>query len=170
MYSKELIELYMKQKNYTQQKQVAAELEISKSYVNMLWTGQVELTDKLGIFLAIECGVDPAEVVAKLAEARAKTEQEKTVWADVVKKYKASTLSSAGAALCMIALLPIGGFSNYAFASIMSNCMSKQSTSWIVESPFSIHIRHTDYAQSVLNDQAPALEAELPTDYATAGH
>ena len=110
MYSKELIELYMKKKNYTQQKQVAAELEISKSYVNMLWTGQVQLTDKLGIFLATECEIDPAEVVAKLAEARAKTDAEKTVWAAVVKKYKASALPSAGAALSAIMALPIVDF------------------------------------------------------------
>ena len=110
MYSKELIQLYMNKKNYTQQKQVAAELEISKSYVNMLWTGQVQLTDKLGIFLAIECGIDPAEVVAKLAEARAKTVQEKTVWANVVKKYKASTLPSAGAALLLVMALPMANF------------------------------------------------------------
>lgn len=107
MYSKELIQLYMNKKNYTQQKQVAAELEISKSYVNMLWTGQVQLTDKLGIFLAIECGIDPAEVVAKLAEARAKTVQEKTVWANVVKKYKASTLPSTGAALLLVMAIPM---------------------------------------------------------------
>lgn len=106
MYSKELIELYMKTKNYTQQKQVAAELNISKSYVNMLWTGQVQMTDKLGIFVAIECDLDPAEVVAKLAEARAKTTQEKSVWADVVKKYRASAVTSAGAALCALLSLP----------------------------------------------------------------
>lgn len=106
MYSKELIELYMKTKNYTQQKQVAAELRISKSYVNMLWTGQVQMTDKLGIFVAIECELDPAEVVAKLAEARAKTTQEKSVWADVVKKYRASAITSTGAALCVLLSLP----------------------------------------------------------------
>ena len=80
------------------------------SYVNMLWTGQVQLTDKLGIFLATECEIDPAEVVAKLAEARAKTDAEKTVWAAVVKKYKASALPSAGAALSAIMALPIVDF------------------------------------------------------------
>lgn len=53
MHSKELIELYMKRKNYTQQKQVAADLQISRSYVNMLWLGQVHLTDELGIFIAL---------------------------------------------------------------------------------------------------------------------
>ena len=71
MHSKELIELYMKRKNYTQQKQVAADLQISRSYVNMLWLGQVHLTDELGIFIAIESELDPTETVLKLAADRA---------------------------------------------------------------------------------------------------
>lgn len=106
MYSKELIQAYMKLKNYSQQKQVAAELELSTSYINQVWNGRLELTDVTGIFIAIECGFDPAEVVAKLAEARAKTTQEKSVWADVVKKYRASAVTSAGAALCALLSLP----------------------------------------------------------------
>lgn len=107
MYSKELITAYMKQKNYSQQKQVAAELGLSTSYINQVWNGRLELTDITGILIAKECGFDPAEVVAKLAEARAKTVQEKTVWADVVKKYKASALPSAGAALLLVMALPM---------------------------------------------------------------
>lgn len=96
----------MKLKNYSQQKQVAAELKLSQSYINQIWNGRLELTDITGIFIAIECELDPAEVVAKLAEARAKTIQEKSVWADVVKKYRASAVTSAGAALCALLSLP----------------------------------------------------------------
>jgi len=110
MYSKELIQLYLEKKNYTQHKQIAADLEISKGYMSDLWREKVQLTDKQGIYLAIECGIDPAEVVTKLAEARAKTDAEKTVWAAVVKKYKASALPSAGAALGAIMALPIVDF------------------------------------------------------------
>lgn len=92
MYPKELIQAYMRLKNYSQQKQVAVELDLSTSYINQVWNGRLELTDITGIFIANECGFDAAEVVAKLAEARAKTDAEKTVWAAVVKKYKASAL------------------------------------------------------------------------------
>ena len=110
MYSKELINTYMKQKNYSQQKQVAAELELSTSYINQVWNGRLELTDITGILIANECGFDPAEVVAKLAEARAKTAQEKTVWANVVKKYKDSAIPNAGAALLLVMALPMANF------------------------------------------------------------
>lgn len=103
MYSKELIELYMKQKNYSQQKQVAADLKISKSYVNMLWLGQVQLTDELGIYLAIECGLDPTETVLKLAAARAKTPQAKNVWIDAVKRYCTGAEAAACAGLTLLA-------------------------------------------------------------------
>jgi transcriptional regulator with XRE-family HTH domain len=110
MYSKELIELYMNCKNYTQQKQMAADLKISSSYLSDINNGRREFTDTAGIYIAIECGLDPAEVVSKLAEARAKTTQEKSVWADVVKKYRASAVTSAGAALSAILTLPTPDF------------------------------------------------------------
>ena len=104
MYSKELIELYMKRKNYAQQKQMAADLQISKSYMNQLWLEQVQLTDELGIFIAIECDIEPAEAVLKLAEARAKTPQTKTAWSEAVKRYCAG----AEAAVCagLLAFFP----------------------------------------------------------------
>lgn len=106
MYSKELIELYMSRKNYSQQKQMAADLKISSSYLSDINNGRREFTDTTGIYIAIECELDPAEVVAKLAEARAKTTEEKTVWANVIKKYRASAVTSAGAALCALLSLP----------------------------------------------------------------
>ncbi|HGF7227509.1 TPA: DUF3693 domain-containing protein [Vibrio cholerae] len=56
--------------------------------------------------------------MAKLAEARAKTDEEKTVWANVVKKYKASALPSAGAALGAVMALPIVDFFNFAIQAI----------------------------------------------------
>ena len=106
MYSKELIELYMSRKNYSQQKQMAADLKISSSYLSDINNGRREFTDTTGIYIAIECELDPAEVVAKLAEARAKTTEEKSVWANVIKKYKASAVTRAGASLCALLSLP----------------------------------------------------------------
>lgn len=115
MYSKELLELYMSVKNYTQQKQVAADLKISKSYISQLWLGQVQLTDEMGIFIAIECELDPAEVVLKLAEARAKTPQTKNAWAEAVKRYCAGAEAAVCAGLGVFAALSMTSF-NFALS------------------------------------------------------
>lgn len=96
MYSKELIEMYMTRKNYAQQKQMAADLRISSSYLSDINNGRREFTDETAIYIALECGLDPQEVVMKLAEARAKTPEAKNVWAQVLKRYCAG----AEAAVC----------------------------------------------------------------------
>lgn len=103
MYSRELIELYMKQKNYTQQKQVAADLKISKTYISQIWNDEHQLTDDMGIFLAIELEIDAAEVLLKLAEARAKNPQTKNVWAAAVKRYCTGAEAAACAGLTLLA-------------------------------------------------------------------
>lgn len=79
MYSKELIKLYMTRKNYSQQKQMAADLKISSSYLSDISNSRREFTDETGIYIAIECELDPKEVVMRLAEARAKSPEAKNV-------------------------------------------------------------------------------------------
>ena len=96
MYSKELIELYMKRKNYAQKKQMAADLQISTSYLSDINNGRREFTDETAICIAVECELDPQEVVMRLAEARAKTPEAKNVWTQVLKRYCAG----AEAAVC----------------------------------------------------------------------
>lgn len=105
MYSKELIELYMSKKNYTQQKQVAADMKISKTYLSDIWTEKVQLTDDMGIFIAIECELDPAEVLLKLAAARAKTPQTKNAWAEAVKRYCTGSEAASCAGLGLFAAM-----------------------------------------------------------------
>lgn len=96
MYSKELIETYLKLKNYSQQKQMAQDINMSQSFLSDIYNGRREFTDETAIYIAIECGLDPQEVVMKLAAARARTPQAKTVWAQVLKRYCAG----AEAAVC----------------------------------------------------------------------
>jgi transcriptional regulator with XRE-family HTH domain len=118
MYSKELIELYLKTKNYTQHKQLASDMEISKGYMSDLWREKVQLTDEQGVFIAIECGIDPAEVLLKLAEARAKTPQTKTAWAEAVKRFCAGREAASCAGLSAIAALSMAKL-NFALCRVM---------------------------------------------------
>lgn len=99
MYSKELLDLYLKCKNFTQYKQAAMQLGFSTAYIAKINNGREEFTDKTGIFLAIECGIDPEEVLLNLAAARAKTEPERNVWISLAKKYSAELQGALGVAL-----------------------------------------------------------------------
>lgn len=105
MYSKELITLYMNCKNYTQQKQMAADLKISSSYLSDINNGRREFTDETAIYIAIECELEPQEVVMRLAEARAKTPEAKSVWASVLKEYCAGAKAASCAGLGLFAAL-----------------------------------------------------------------
>ena len=105
MYSKELIETYLKLKNYSQQKQMAQDINMSQSFLSDIYNGRREFTDETGIWIAIECGLDPKEVVLKLAEARAKTPAAKNVWAEAVKNYCAGAKAASCAGLAVMAAL-----------------------------------------------------------------
>ena len=96
MYSKTLIAELMRVKNYAQYKQVAAELGFSTAYIARVNTGKEEFTEETAIYIAMECGLDPQEVVMRLAEARAKTQKAKHIWTQVLKRYCAG----AEAAVC----------------------------------------------------------------------
>ncbi|WFF99923.1 DUF3693 domain-containing protein [Aeromonas caviae] len=98
MDSKTLLAAYMRAKNFTQLKEVAAELGFSNPYISDLNSGKSQFTDELAIKLANEIGLDPAEVIISLAAARAKTPEMKAAWYDVLKKYCAST----GTALALV--------------------------------------------------------------------
>ncbi|GAA4492852.1 DUF3693 domain-containing protein [Pseudaeromonas paramecii] len=105
MNSKDLITAYMTTKNLAQFKQMAAELGISAGYLAEINNGKKEFTDKTAIYIAIECGLDPQEVVMGLAEARAKSPEEKRVWAQLLKRYCAGAEAAACAGLGLFAAL-----------------------------------------------------------------
>jgi transcriptional regulator with XRE-family HTH domain len=103
--SKTLIDEYMRVKNYTQYKQMAADIGISTPYLAEINLGRKEFTDKTAIYIAKECGLDPEEVVINLAVIRARDEDEKNVWKNLAKKYSAELRGALGAAL-LVAMNP----------------------------------------------------------------
>lgn len=105
MYSKTLLDQLMKTRNYEQYKQAAAELEFTTGYIAMINRGQKEFSDETGIYIANECGLDPQEVVLKLAEARAKTPRARSVWAEAVKSYCSGAKAASWAGLGLFAAL-----------------------------------------------------------------
>lgn len=120
MYSKELIETYMSVKNYTQQKQMAADMKISPSYLSDIYRGRRDFTDESGIWIAIECGLDPEETVLKLATSRAKTPEAKNVWSQVLKRYCTGAEAAACAGLVAFAACFDSAF-NFALCCNMLN-------------------------------------------------
>lgn len=88
MFSYELIEAYMKTKNYTQAKQAAIDLGFSNSFVTKLKTGEKKIADESAIYIAERCGMDVHEVLIQLQAEKARTEHEKETWLGMLKKYK----------------------------------------------------------------------------------
>jgi plasmid maintenance system antidote protein VapI len=110
MYSKTLLDEYLKAKKFTQYKQAAAELGFSTAYIAKVNTGREEFTEETAVCIAVQCGMDPQEVVMRLAEARAKTPEVKSVWVQVLKRYCAGREAASCAGLSAIAALSIAKF------------------------------------------------------------
>lgn len=102
MDSKTLLAAYMRAKNFTQLKEVAAELGFSNPYISDLNSGKSQFTDELAIKLANEIGLDPLEVIISLQAVRAKTPETKAAWYDALKKYCASTGTALALGLMML--------------------------------------------------------------------
>lgn len=108
----------MTAKNYDQYKQMAADLKLSQSHLAEINMGKKEFVDETAIWIAIECGLDPQEVVMNLAAARARTPQAKSVWAQVLKTYCAGDRAASCAGLSAIAALSMSHF-NFALCRLM---------------------------------------------------
>lgn len=87
MDSKTLIQAYMRAKNLTQLKEVAESLGFSSSYMTDINKGYKQFTDETAIYMAKEAGLDPAEVMISLHAVRAKSDEAKKEWYDILKKY-----------------------------------------------------------------------------------
>ena len=88
MFSYELIEAYMKAKNYSQAKQAALDLGFSNSFITKLKQGEKKIAEESAIYIAERCGMDVNEVLIKLQAEKAKSDIEKAAWTDMLKKYK----------------------------------------------------------------------------------
>lgn len=96
MFAYELIEKYMALKCYSQAKQAAADLGMSPQMATMIKRGERNLPEETAIYIAETCGLDVNEVLLKLQAEKAKSEKERSVWTDMLKKYKARAMESIG--------------------------------------------------------------------------
>lgn len=87
MFSYELIEAYMKVKNYSQAKQAALDLGFSNSFITKLKQGEKKIAEESAIYIAERCGMDVNEVLIKLQAEKAKSDTEKAAWLAMLKKY-----------------------------------------------------------------------------------
>lgn len=102
MDSKTLIAAYMRHKNFTKLREVAADLNFTTAYISDLNNGKAQVTDELAIKLATEIGIDPYEVMISLHAVRAKSPEVKAVWYSALKKYLASTGTALALGLMML--------------------------------------------------------------------
>ena len=94
MYAYELIKTYMRTKNYIQDKQAAADLEISAALIAQIKKGIRTMPEKSAIYIASECNLDMAEVLIKLQEEKATDAIEKAAWNAILKKWLRGIMSA----------------------------------------------------------------------------
>ncbi|MDM5077244.1 DUF3693 domain-containing protein [Aeromonas media] len=87
MDSKTLLAAYMRAKNMTQLKEAAEALNFSSPYLTEINKGHKQFSDEIAIFLAKEAGLDPAEVMISLHAIKAKSDEARQEWYDILKKY-----------------------------------------------------------------------------------
>ncbi|WP_107852546.1 hypothetical protein [Oceanimonas marisflavi] len=88
MYSKTLIEAYMKAKKYTQYKQMAADLGFTTAYVASVNRGHKEFTEETATYIAQQAGLDTSEVLLELAKSRAKSDTTRAIWEQLLREYR----------------------------------------------------------------------------------
>ncbi|MGR2769521.1 DUF3693 domain-containing protein [Photobacterium ganghwense] len=103
MYADKLLDAYKEAKNYIQDKQIAADLGISKQKISGIRNGTCYLTENEAIFLAEATNIDIHEALIYLAADKAKSYKAQRAWADITAKL--SRQGFRGLALGMTGLL-----------------------------------------------------------------
>lgn len=93
MFAIELIQTYMRVKNYTLDKQAAVDLGFDRSMISKIRTGAKKLPEKSAIYIATECNLDLAEVLIRLQEEKATDVTEKAAWSSILKKWFCGVIS-----------------------------------------------------------------------------
>ncbi|WP_064608518.1 DUF3693 domain-containing protein [Photobacterium sp. J15] len=91
MYANKLLDAYKTSKNYIQDKQIAADLGISKQKISGIRNGSCYLTENEAIYLAEQTNIDIHEALIYLAADKAKSHKAQQAWKDITAK-----LSSQG--------------------------------------------------------------------------
>lgn len=87
MDSKTLLAAYMRAKNMTMLKEAAEALSFTSPYLTEINKGHKQFSDEIAIFMAKEAGLDPAEVMISLHAVKAKSDEARQEWYDILKKY-----------------------------------------------------------------------------------
>ncbi|OCH17118.1 DUF3693 domain-containing protein [Aliivibrio logei] len=86
MYASKLLDAYKTAKNYIQDKQIAADLNIDKAKISRIRSGRLYLSENEALYLAEETKLDPEMVMIYLAADKCKTSQAKQLWENLAKK------------------------------------------------------------------------------------
>lgn len=102
-FSTELIEQYKNAKGYKQYKQVCADFGWKSQTLTEFKNGRSSVPEPIALLMGQACGIPDWEVVARLAEERAKTPEERTAWRHALKR-----LSQVAACVTMVVSLVLG--------------------------------------------------------------
>ncbi|WP_417356590.1 MULTISPECIES: DUF3693 domain-containing protein [Gammaproteobacteria] len=87
MYTRTLVDQYKKKNGITSDKEAAKELGVSASFLSKMVNGMEPTPDRFAIQLAESVGISASEAVIRIHAEQAKSDTEKRVWAEVVKRY-----------------------------------------------------------------------------------
>lgn len=117
MYQKKLLEAYKNAKNYTQDKQIAHDLELTRQRITDFKKSLRYLTDKEVIFLAKGAGIDPEIALIACHAERNENPEVKTVWEEMAKKFNSVEFAKlsmvCGSFVALLGAMDTG-MSNYA--------------------------------------------------------
>ena len=103
MDSKALLAAYMRAKNMTMLKEAAEALSFTSPYLTEINKGHKQFSDEIAIFMAKEAGLDPAEVMISLHAVKAKSDEARQEWYDILKKYCGASAAALVLGLTMMA-------------------------------------------------------------------
>jgi transcriptional regulator with XRE-family HTH domain len=106
-YINELLNEYMRANNYTQDKQVCIDLDVSKQYLSGVRKGKSSVSDENLIILSTGAGIDSAIAVAKFHCEWTKSDLEKSFWSNLAKKVEG--LETQAASVFGALLLGVNG-------------------------------------------------------------
>lgn len=102
MYANYLLDTYKKAKNYIQDKQIAADLNVSKSRVCEMRSGKRYISDKEAVFLAEHANIDPQEALLGVHADRQENPKIKLMWQEIAKKLKGQNYQVYSAVLAAL--------------------------------------------------------------------
>ncbi|WP_318442711.1 DUF3693 domain-containing protein [Photobacterium leiognathi] len=102
MYANYLLDEYKKAQNYTQDKQIAADLNLNKTRISEIRKGKRYVSDFEAVFLAERANIDPKEALVGCHADRQENAKLKSLWEDITKKIKGQNYQVYSAVLAAL--------------------------------------------------------------------